>query len=136
MSKQDTAKNVALGLAVGMVAGYVAGILTAPKSGKETRQDIKDATDRAVKAASDKLHAIQAQISVLADQAKAKAQILSSRGKKELDELVENAKEAQYKAKAVLSAVKDGEADDPDLQKALDRANEAKDHLADYLKNN
>lgn len=31
----------ALGALVGMAAGVVAGILTAPKSGKETRADIK-----------------------------------------------------------------------------------------------
>lgn len=30
-----------LGAVVGVVAGVVAGILTAPKSGKETRADIK-----------------------------------------------------------------------------------------------
>jgi len=136
MSKQDTTKNVVLGLAIGLAAGYVAGILTAPKSGKETRQDIKDATDHAVQLAQEKLHSLQAQVTVLVDQAKARAQSLSSRGKKELDDLVVNAKEAQYKAKAVLSAVKDGDAEDPDLRKAVEQANEAKDHLANFLKNN
>ena len=35
-------KKVLIGTALGLAAGYVAGILTAPKSGKETRQDIKD----------------------------------------------------------------------------------------------
>ncbi|MFO0882554.1 MAG: YtxH domain-containing protein [Candidatus Saccharimonadales bacterium] len=136
MSKQDTAKNVVVGLAVGLVAGYVAGILTAPKSGKETRQDIKDATDRAVKLAQEKIHALQAQVSVLVDQARAKAQNLSARGKKELDTLVENAQDAQYKAKAILAAVKDGEADDPELRRAVENANEAKDALANFLKEN
>lgn len=33
--------KVPLGAAIGLVAGVVAGILTAPKSGKETRADIK-----------------------------------------------------------------------------------------------
>ena len=136
MSKQDTAKNVVVGLAVGLVAGYVAGILTAPKSGKETRQDIKDASGRAVQLAQDKLQAVQAQVSVLVDQAKARAQSLSARGKKELDTLVDNAKDAQYKASAVLAAVKDGEADDPDLRRAVEQASEAKDALSNFLKNN
>lgn len=136
MSKQDTTKNVVLGLAVGLVAGYVAGILTAPKSGKETRQDIKDASGRAIQLAQDKLQSVQAQIGVLVDQAKARAASLSSRGKKQLDELVDNAKDAQYKAKAVLAAVKDGEAEDPDLRRAVEQANEAKDALANFLKSN
>lgn len=30
-----------LGAAIGIVAGVVAGVLTAPRSGKETRDDIK-----------------------------------------------------------------------------------------------
>lgn len=136
MGKQDTAKNVVLGLAVGLVAGYVAGVLTAPKSGKETRQDIKDATDRAVKLAQEKVQVLQGQISDLVDIAKSKAQTLGARGKKELDVLVENAKDAQYKAKAVLAAAKDGEADDPELRRAVESANDAKDALANFLKDN
>jgi len=39
MKKETKFGLVAAGAAV---AGYVAGILTAPKSGKETRKDIKD----------------------------------------------------------------------------------------------
>jgi len=34
--------GLALGAIIGAAIGGVAGILTAPKSGKETRQDIKD----------------------------------------------------------------------------------------------
>jgi gas vesicle protein len=34
-------KKLALGAVVGAVAGVVAGVLMAPKSGKETRSDIK-----------------------------------------------------------------------------------------------
>jgi gas vesicle protein len=35
-------KRLAIGALFGAAVGVVAGILTAPKSGKETRQDIKD----------------------------------------------------------------------------------------------
>lgn len=135
MGKKDTTAGVVLGLAVGIAAGYVAGILTAPKSGKETRQDIKDASDRAIRAAQDQLHTLQAQVSELAEQAAARAKSLSSRGKQELDELVESAKVAQGKAKAMISAAKEGEASDPELDKAIEKANEAKEHLSNYLKN-
>lgn len=38
---KKTMKGVGVGLAVGAIAGAVAGILFAPKSGKETREDIK-----------------------------------------------------------------------------------------------
>ena len=42
MSKKDIWKGVAVGAGVGILAGAVAGILFAPKSGKETRKDIKN----------------------------------------------------------------------------------------------
>ncbi len=40
-----TKRGVAIGAIVGAVAGLVAGVLTAPKSGKETRADIKAKAD-------------------------------------------------------------------------------------------
>ena len=33
--------KIALGAVIGAVAGVIAGLLTAPKSGKETRADLK-----------------------------------------------------------------------------------------------
>jgi len=39
--KKDFYKGAAIGIGVGAIAGAVAGILFAPKSGKETREDIK-----------------------------------------------------------------------------------------------
>jgi len=136
MSKQDTTKNIVVGVAVGLIAGYVAGILTAPKSGKETRQDIKDTGDKAVQLAQSKLQTIQAQVSELIDIAKGRAKNLTARGKQELDDLIANAKESQHKAKAILTAVKDGDADDPELRKAVEHASEAKNSLANFLKKN
>lgn len=37
-----TKGKVLLGTVVGAIAGFVTGVLVAPKSGKETRQDIKN----------------------------------------------------------------------------------------------
>ena len=37
----DRRSSIPLGLLVGAIAGAVAGILLAPKSGKETREDLK-----------------------------------------------------------------------------------------------
>lgn len=38
--------KVAVGAVFGAIAGFVSGILLAPKSGKETRQDIKEAASK------------------------------------------------------------------------------------------
>lgn len=133
MGKTD-GKNVVAAVIIGAAAGYVAGILTAPKSGKETRADIKNATDKYVADAQVKLQSLREDLSNLIDDATERAKLYSEKGKKEVAGLVDKAKSAQVKAKEVLSAVKNGEAQDKDLQKALQDANNAKDHLAEYLK--
>jgi len=43
--KSSSAGKFAIGAAVGAVVGVVAGLLTAPKSGKETRADIAKKVD-------------------------------------------------------------------------------------------
>ena len=135
-SKKDVSVAAAVGLAVGLATGYLVGLLTAPKSGAETRQDIVDATNRAVASAQQKLSATQAQVTELVEVAKAKAKSLTMYRRQDLDELIDNAKIAQDKAKAMLVAVKEGEADDPDLQRAVEKANQAKENLANFLKKN
>jgi gas vesicle protein len=50
-------KKLPIAALIGAAAGLVAGVLTAPKSGKETREDIKNKAEelkqKAVKAADD-----------------------------------------------------------------------------------
>lgn len=46
---KDKGGKFLLGAALGAVAGAIAGIVMAPKSGEETRKDIKDAGNKAVK---------------------------------------------------------------------------------------
>jgi gas vesicle protein len=45
-SKKQTAKNVAIGAGIGTAVGVTAGVLLAPKSGKETREDISNTTKK------------------------------------------------------------------------------------------
>lgn len=65
-ARRKKAAGVAAGVAAGAAIGAAAGILLAPKSGKETREDIKmktgeiaskvkDTTNRAVNAVKEKL---------------------------------------------------------------------------------
>jgi hypothetical protein len=44
------------------------------------------------------------------------------------------AKEAQAKAKEVISAIRSGETANPELQQAIKDVTKAKDHLKKYLK--
>lgn len=56
-NRKETAKkskNIAVGATVGILAGLAGGLLFAPKSGKETRENIKDSASDLTNTAKDK----------------------------------------------------------------------------------
>lgn len=59
---------------------------------------------------------------------------MNDKARKELDTLVDKARDTKEKAREVLSAVHEGDAEDKDLKRAIKDANEAIEHLRDYLK--
>lgn len=63
--------KLAVGAIVGAVVGGVVGIMVAPRSGKETREDIKDATSRAL----DKAAATRDDVLIKADDALTDARV-------------------------------------------------------------
>ena len=127
-------KKFAIGAVIAAAAGYVAGILTAPKSGKETRKDIKDTAARTYTAAEKELKVLHTELSKLMDEAGKKAGELKGSAQKNLDKAVATAKVAKEKARELLSAVHEGDADDKDLDNAVKEAKKAVDHLKSYLK--
>lgn len=127
-------KKFALGAVIAAAAGYVAGILTAPKSGKETREDIKDTAVKTYKTAEKELKELHTELSKLMDEAGKKAHEFKGVAQKNLDKAVEGAKVAKEKARELLSAVHEGDADDKDLDTAVKEAKKAVDHLKSYLK--
>ena len=130
----DNVKKFAIGAVLAAAAGYVAGILTAPKSGKETREDIKDAAQRAYSAAEKQLKALHTELAQLIAQGKEKAGELKGSAKENLEKAMSMATDAKEKARELLSAVHEGDADDADLKKAIAEANKAVEHLKKYLK--
>ena len=133
MSKK-TIKKIAIGAAFAALAGYVAGILTAPKSGKETRADIKHTADAAATEAERRLKAMHTELNDLLAQTKLMGGKLSGKAKDQYDDLVDKSKLAKQKAREVLSALHEGDAEDEDLQKAVKESARAIDHLKSYLK--
>lgn len=83
MSKNGS--KFALGAIVGTAIGAVAGILAAPKSGKETRQDIKTKAKETKLKADKKYSDTKDSAKAKADQAKAKAEDIKSRGENAVD---------------------------------------------------
>lgn len=131
----DTGKKIAVGALIAGAAGYVAGILTAPKSGKETRQDIKSAAVRAKTEAEKKLKELHSELNQKIALAKEKGSKLKGKARDEFDMVLERANSAKEKARELLSALHEGDAEDPDLKKALRDAREALKNLEKYAKN-
>jgi gas vesicle protein len=133
-NRHDTAKKVAIGGIIAGVVGYLAGILTAPKSGKETREDIKDNASKGLAEAEKELKKLHTELDKAIKQAKTGGDKLSAAAQRELNELIAKAKDSKEKAREVLSAVHEGEAADKDLAKAVKQANNALANLKKYLK--
>ena len=132
MAKKTSGKW-AVGALVAGAAGYLAGILTAPKSGKETRKDIHDTALRAKKEAEKKLKKLHAELNELLDKGKKTADSFTKKVKAEYDDVASKATNARDRAKVLLSAIHEGEAEDKELQKAIDEAKKASEHLKKFL---
>jgi gas vesicle protein len=116
------------------IAGYVAGVLTAPKSGQETRQDIRDGASRAVQAAEERLLALREDIDDLIEIASVKVSSAKGRAKDQLNDAIDTAKDARTKTAEVARAVRRGEAEQPELNRAMKQLKDAKKNLTKYLK--
>ncbi len=132
--RKETAKKVAIGSTIAAAAGYLAGILTAPKSGKQTRQEIKKAADKGVANAESELKNLHVDLEKAAKDAKKASAKAGAKAQQELKVLVDKAKASKDKAGAVVSAVRRGEASDEDLAKAVKQAHHALANLKTYLK--
>jgi gas vesicle protein len=130
---KSTTKRFALTTLVAAAAGYVTGILTAPKSGKETRQDIKDTTEKTVREAEKQLKKLHTELSDVLGQAKEHAEKLKGQAREEFESVVKTAHTTKEKARQILSAVHEGDATDKDLKKAVKDAQKAVDHLKSFL---
>ncbi len=130
----NATKNVAIGAAFAAAVGFVAGILTAPKSGKETRGDIKAKATETYAAAETELKKLHVELDDIIAEGTERISSLRGKGQISLDEAVEKGKTAKLKATAVLESLQSGEAEDKDLQKAIVEATKAIENLRTYLK--
>ena len=130
---RNTTKKLAIGSVVAAAAGYVAGILTAPKSGKETRKDIKQASAKAKSEAEKKLKQLHSELDSLINTSTTKAKQLTAGAKRELVSAAGKAQLAKDKVREILSALHEGDASDRDLKRAVSEASKAVNHLKKYL---
>ena len=133
-NRRPNFKALAIGSGIAAAAGYLAGVLTAPKSGKATRGDIKQAADKGRAETERELKKLHTELDKAIKEAKIGSGKLGVKTQKELGGLVERAKDTKEKAREVISALHEGDAADKDLKRAIKDARAAIDHLRDYLK--
>lgn len=131
---KDSTKRFAIGALIAGAAGYLAGLLTAPQSGKETRQDIKDTAVKGMREAERQLKKLHTELNDVLAEATERADKLSGKAKEELETAVATTRRAKETAREILSAVHEGRAEDKDLEKAIKDAQKAVTHLKGYLK--
>lgn len=129
---KDT-KRFALGAIIAGAAGYLTGILTAPKSGKETREDVKNTAVKAKREAEKELKMLHSEAVKHIEKAKQFGQKLKEEHQPEFEKAVNSVVAAKEKAREMLTALHDGDADDKDLKKAIKDVNDAIGHLKSYL---
>jgi gas vesicle protein len=132
--KDHIGRKLAVGSAIAGAAGYLAGILTAPKSGKQTRGDIVNKAEDLKDDTVDQLQDLNDELKELIKSTKVKTINLSSTARAEFNEAMVRAKDAQNKSTQILKAAKAGEAADPDLNKAAKQARQAIKNLGKFLK--
>ncbi len=132
MNKSE--KKWVLGALFAAIVGYISGILTAPKSGRETRQDIKSAAERGVAEAEKQLKKLHTQMAEVIAQAKDRTNELSGVARKDLQAAIDKTVVVKEKARELLSALHEGSADDKDLDRAINDGTKAVAHLKNYLK--
>lgn len=130
---KSSTKRFALGTIFAAITGYLAGILTAPKSGKETREDIKDAASKGLNEAEKQLKKLHTEFSQVIEDAKKRLDSVTGKAKQELETAIDIAKQGKEKVRVLLSAIHEGDAEDKDLQKAIKDAQAALEELKRYL---
>ncbi len=128
--------RLAISAVIAAAAGYIAGILTAPKSGKDTRKDIQDTAVKVKTEAEKKLKALHSELNDLLDQAKSGARKVQKGAGDEFASIVTKAQIAKEKAREILSALHDDDANDEDLKKAIDQVKQSIKHLKAYVAKN
>jgi len=130
--KKDLLKFVAIGAAISGVIGYLAGILTAPQSGKETREDIRDKAGQTYSAAERQLKSLHTELTDVINEIS--DSVSSFKNRKDVSDALDKGRDAKQKAREVLSVMHDGETNDKELKRAIQDATDAIEHLRNYLK--
>lgn len=110
--RKKVVKKVAIGSISGLLAGMVGGVLFAPKSGRETREEISNASKEAAQNAKNKANDLKSKTEETADTLKNKT-------------LEAKSKIAEYiKEKKAAATIKNISSDEEELEPVSDSQND------------
>ena len=112
---KKSSRNIVFGAMVVGAASYLAGILTAPKKGSETREDIRHASVNAKISLEKSLKKLYSDSSKQLQRALNLNQKLTKQTKRELDLLVASVKHATEKIKIYLTSIRDGDIEEEEI---------------------
>ena len=100
-ARKQFLQNVALGAAVGVTVGAVAGVLLAPKSGKETREDVVKAVKKLPDKAKEGIETVKEKIEEVKKNVSEKAEDVKKNITEKAEEKIEEAKTVNTKNTSV-----------------------------------
>lgn len=130
-------KKFGLGILIGAAAGVVTGLLTAPKSGKETRKDIKNKAGELKGTAERKLKEAHKELDKLSNEAKDKAKELQGKAKEEMNAYAHRADDLKERVKGAITSIKSGDDDNDEatIDQLLSDLAALKDKIVTKAKN-
>ncbi|MEI8187941.1 MAG: YtxH domain-containing protein [Candidatus Saccharibacteria bacterium] len=129
----DYKRKIALSALVAGLIGYGVGILTAPKSGKETRNDVRKSAESYTHKLEIKLKKYHLDITELIAEAKVIGLSYKGKAKNELNKLTDIALEARHRISLALTALHEGEKVDVELEDAINDATDSIDKLRNFV---
>lgn len=126
-------KQAAVGTVIAAGIGYAIGVLTAPKSGKETRKDIQSAAQKAKTNAEKQLKKLHSELSEVILIVQKKSVGVKTKAAADARSALAIAKKAKLKAREVLSALREGETTNEDLQSAISETKAAIKHIKKFV---
>lgn len=126
--------KIALGATAAAGVGYIIGILSAPRSGWRTRKKLAQSASKARTDGEKQLKKLYSDLNLQLNEAEQKMKKAKAGANNELKKQIQSASKTKQKIKLILSALHQGEAEDPDLNKMITEAKKAKANLAKFLK--
>lgn len=127
------AKQAAVGTVIAAGIGYAIGVLTAPKSGKETRKDIQSAAQKVKTNAEKQLKKLHGELSDIILVVQKKSAGAKTKAAAEARVALNMAEKAKAKTREILSALHEGETTNEDLQMAITETKAAIKHIKKFV---